>query len=227
MDRKRIISTVVLGLLAVGAQARAQTPAELIAIKDAARAALNAHDLEAFLSYLDEDAIFDLVSAPVQFQGKEQIGAVMGGEFTSFPDWHSAAGRRWAPAGIVVEEPTISGTHMAMWNGIPPTGNPVQLNGLEIVDFEGDKIKRITMYVDMTTEMVQLGVVAPGAPPEPAPSFAVPAPEPTGLAPVAAVLEAKRRYNAHDFAGYARMFRADASTFSVSVSAIVVMGTRF
>jgi len=98
-------------------------------------------------------------------------------------------------------------------NFLTPPGNPVQLPMLAFVDFEGDKIKRLTAYADMDGQMIQLGVAPAPAMPPLVPSFTVPDPEPSGLSPVEVSDELLARWNSGDLVGFFRMTHADATFF--------------
>ena len=212
-DGKIVEAWCACDMLGTIVQLTTPTEDELLAIADAAGEAINAHDLDAFTSFFTEDGVFDLVPFGMAFTGAEQIKAVMAGEFVAFPDWHITKPDMLAGPGIVVSEYTLGGTHQGMWNGIPPTGNAVQLPAMEIIDFEGDKIKKLTIYTDVLSEMIQLGVMpAPELPPL-VPSFALPDPEATGLSPMAANAELLARWNTHDLGEFAKMLTADVEVY--------------
>ena len=97
--------------------------------------------------------------------------------------------------------------------GIPATGQSVQLPHLDIWEFQGDKIKKITTYMDNLGVMIQLGLMPVGELPALEPSFTLPDAEATGLSPLDAQAEAMSRWNTHDMALWAKMFRPDADIF--------------
>lgn len=212
-DGKIVEAWCACDMLGTIVQLTTPTEDELLAIADAAGEAINAHDLDGFTSFFTEDGVFDLVPFGMVFTGAEQIKAVMAGEFAAFPDWHITKPDMLAGPGIVVSEYTLGGTHQGMWNGIPPTGNAVQLPAMEIIDFEGDQIKKLTIYTDVLSEMIQLGVMpAPELPPL-MPSFTLPDPEPTGLSPMEANAELLARWNTHDLGEFAKMLTADVEVY--------------
>jgi len=215
--RKDMVRLSFVVLLLSALPVPAQTPDELLAIADAAGAAINAHDLDAFVSYFTEDGAFDLVPFGMVLTGADQIKAVMAGEFAAFPDWHITKPDMLAGPGIVVSEYAIGGTHQGMWNGIPPTGNAVQLPAMEIVDFEGDKVKKLTIYTDVLSEMIQLGVMPAPELPELVPSFTLPDAEPSGLSPLEANDELLARWNSHDLAQFAKMLHADVEVYDAGL----------
>ena len=208
----RKVLAISIVMLAICAQAIALEPAELIAIRDAADNAMNAHDLDTMLSYWTDDVIYDYGPLPTPFEGKEAVRGFFDDLFTGFPDFGTTEGIVLATDNIVVVEHGTTGTHQGPWMGIPPTGKSPAAPHIDIYEFEGDKIKHAATYLDAASVMIQLGVM-PAPELDPAllvPSFPLPDPEPTGLAPVEAGLELDALYDAHDAVNYAKKIHPDA-----------------
>ena len=215
--KTRFLIALGAGLLALCTPLMAQTAEELLAVRSSAHAALNAHDVELALTYFTEDAILDFAPAPAPAVGTGQIRAFFEAEFTSFPDWQAVDTHILATDTMIVAEQIINATHLGIWNGVPPTGNPLQLPLIAVLDCEGDKIKRLTAYADASTEMMQFGLAPIPTMPELVPSFVLPDPEPTELTPMDAQAEVLARWNSQDLVGYAKMFRPDAECFLAPV----------
>jgi predicted ester cyclase len=81
---------------------------------------------------------------------------------------------------------------------------------MDVVEFEGLKIKRLTTYDDGLTQLIQLGAMPAPQLPALKPSFILPAPEATGLSPAQHQTEAVLRYNAHDLVGWAKLISTNA-----------------
>jgi len=62
---------------------------------------------------------------------------------------------------VLVTEWTMRGTHKGPFEGIPPTGNGIELDGLEVVTVSDDGITSITGYFDGTEIADQLGLTFP------------------------------------------------------------------
>ena len=212
--RKYIVFTVAVGAVAICTQVMAQTPADLRAIQEIADKALNAHDLDRWLSYFTDDAVFEWTPAPAPFTGKAEIRAFFESVFTGFPDFGTTEGRVFAAGQVVVVEHSTTGTQRGVWQGIPPTGNSAPMPHVDVYDYEGNRIKHAITYADAGGVMMQLGVMPVPAAPKLIPSFAPPSPEPTGLRPLDAVVEAIARWNTHDLVRYAKMVRSDATFLS-------------
>lgn len=203
--RKPTLTVIVV--LAVCVQGTAQTPAELIAVRNAYAAAMDAHDLDTMLSYWVDDCVYDYVRQPPPGEGKEAIRAGFEAIFASFPDFHTDEGRVFATGNIVVVEHNTVATYL-------DTGIEVIGPHLDIYEFEGDKIRKATTYSDAAGQMIQLGVMPAPDMPALVPSIVVPDPEPTGLSHIEANTELVARWNSHDAASVAKMDHADARIFA-------------
>ena len=214
---KTYILVCIATLLIVCVQTTAQTPQDLIAIQHDIAQALDAHDIDRVLSHLQDDVVYDFAVMPVPFNGKEQIRAFFEGEFNAFPDWHVTEGLVLAAGNVLVVEHAAAGTHLGVWNGIPPTGNMQQLPHIDVYEFAGDKVKKATTYADMAGVLMQLGAMPIPQMAEWVPSFTLPDPEPTGLSRIEAAKEGQARWNAHDLAEYAKMLHPEDDVFFASV----------
>ena len=212
------IRTILIGciiLIALGGFfqiATAATEEELLAVHEASNNALNAHDVDTMMSLWTDDIIYDYVAAPSPADGKEEVAAFFGAMFQAVPDFHVEQRRKLVSGNIMVTECTVTGTHQGEWMGIPATGNSVQLIHIDILEFEGDKFKRLTTYDDSVSFLVQVGLM-PAPELDPAllvPSFTLPEAEPTGLAPLEAEAEGQSRWNAHDLSNMAKAVHPDA-----------------
>jgi steroid delta-isomerase-like uncharacterized protein len=57
----------------------------------------------------------------------------------------------------------MRGTHRGAFQGIPPTGKPVEISAIAIFRMSGDKVQEIWLNADFLGMMQQLGVIpAPG-----------------------------------------------------------------
>lgn len=194
----------------------AQTGDELIPIYGAGVEAFNALDLEGFLTFWADGSVLDYVPVPPPMTSEEEIR----GFYTTLLVGPGEPGdilihdqRILTSGNILVSETLVTGTHLVEWAGIPPTGKSFMLPHLNIYEYEGDKIKKETIYMDNATLFMQLGVMPAGELPPLTPSFTLPDPEPTGLAPLEAAEELLARFNAHDLADFAKMVHPSIEAF--------------
>ena len=174
---------------------------------------LNAHDTAQMTLHCTDDIVYDFVAQPPPLNGKQELAAFFEGLFQGISDFHSTQTRILVSGNIMVTEAVATGTHSGELSGIPPTGNNLQIAPLHIWEFEEDKIKRATEYLDMASMLMQMGLM-PAPELDPAllvPSFPLPDAEPTGLAPLEAAAEFTSRWNAGDLSGMAKMIHPDAN----------------
>jgi steroid delta-isomerase-like uncharacterized protein len=62
---------------------------------------------------------------------------------------------------VLVAEWTMYGTHTGPFEGLPPTGNELALDGVDVVTVSDDGITSITGYFDQQTFGEQLGLTFP------------------------------------------------------------------
>ena len=216
--RHILIACIILIALVAVPQATA-TEAEMRAAMQSLQDAFNAHDLAQTGLYWTDDIAYDFVAQPPVMEGKEQATAFLEGLFQGIPDFHVTQTRILVSDNIMVTEAVATGTHSGTLSGIPATGNSLTVQPLHIWEFEGDKVKRITEYIDMASSLIQMGVM-PAPELDPAlmvPSFPLPDPEPTGLAPLEAFQELLARWNAQDLPGFAKMVHPDAEIFDTGL----------
>jgi steroid delta-isomerase-like uncharacterized protein len=204
---------ILITLSSVFQTATAATEEEMRTAMQGLIDALNAHDAAQMSSYWTDDVVYDFVPQPPPLNDKQQVQAFFEALFQGIPDFHGVQTRILVSDNIMVTEAAVTGTHLGQLSGIPATGSSLQLLALHIWEFEGDKIKQATEYVDTASTLMQIGLM-PAPDIDPAllvPSFPVPDAEPTGLAPLDAAAEFTSRWNAGDLSGMAKMIHPDAN----------------
>ncbi len=89
-------------------------------------------------------------------EGMRTAGALMR---AAFPDWHSDQHLVVGEGDIVVERFTASGTHRGEVMGVPPTGNTLALEGINIFRVRDGRIVERWGRLDDLGFLTQLGVV--------------------------------------------------------------------
>jgi steroid delta-isomerase-like uncharacterized protein len=79
----------------------------------------------------------------------------------AFPDVNMALDDLCAEGDKVVCRYTITGTHKGAYQGIPPTGNTISIQGINIFRIADGKIAEIWSVFNMLEQMQQLGVIPP------------------------------------------------------------------
>jgi steroid delta-isomerase-like uncharacterized protein len=121
----------------------------------------NRHDPEGTLATFDGYARYDVPAlGPLsQLDGAEAVHAFLSGMFASFPDFHAEPEQLHHADGVVFVEARITGTQQGEWAGIPPTGRRMDVRIACLFEFEGDRLKREKVYMDLATVLQQLGAM--------------------------------------------------------------------
>jgi steroid delta-isomerase-like uncharacterized protein len=108
------------------------------------------------------DAQFFTHARPEPFIGPEGFREYIGAVRAGMPDTHVDVHDLVAEGDTVVAFWTLHGTHTATLLGIPPLGNRIALDALELVRLRDGKLVEIRLTMDTIGLMRQLGVL-PGA----------------------------------------------------------------
>jgi steroid delta-isomerase-like uncharacterized protein len=121
----------------------------------------NQHDMDAMLATLDgENSIRDEV-AGICYQGNKEVAGRYGALWKAFPDFNVFPRRLIEGPDCVVMLADYSGTHNGPYSTlnfgeIAPTGKKFNVKIVNIIDFNGDKITRETIFMDVATQLKQL-----------------------------------------------------------------------
>lgn len=93
----------------------------------------------------------------------EEIGAWVEETVTGFPDVRFEDHRVLTTdeEGVLVVEWTMHGTHTGTFEGLPPTGNEIALDGVDVVTISDDGIESMRLYFDPSSIAEQLGLTFP------------------------------------------------------------------
>ena len=135
----------------------------------------DAHLHAEFSAHSPDEAIATMVSNPLVNQvpvltggdGREAVYAFYAKHFLHQipPDMEVVSVSRTIGQGRVVDEIVGRFTHTIsmdwMLPGIPPTGKPVEVVLVIVVQFDGDKLAHEHLYWDQASVLVQLGLLEP------------------------------------------------------------------
>jgi steroid delta-isomerase-like uncharacterized protein len=123
-------------------------------------AALNAHDLEKFLSFHTDDIVVTMADGTV-LRGKEESRTYFKNAFTAISDMKADLTSFFSSGNHQCEEYILSGKHTGDFMGIPATGKSFSYRFAAVKTLSGDKISHVTSYSDSAVLMRQLGVLPP------------------------------------------------------------------
>lgn len=126
--------------------------------------AWNDHDPDAVTAQFAPGGTYVDPSLDAALAGEEVAGLVAD-TVTAFPDVHFTERRVVAVESgtelVLVAEWTMTGTHSGPFQGLPPTGNGIRLDGADVVTISDDGIESITGYFDQREVVDQLGLTFP------------------------------------------------------------------
>ena len=124
-------------------------------------AALDGHDLDRFRALLHPDAE-DRFLAVGTFAGREAIVAFFKEMFAAVPDARLEIRRVVAADDVATVEWTMRGTFSGgPFQGIRPTGKPVEIDGVDVIDVREGLQYRNSIYYDGATFARQIGMLPP------------------------------------------------------------------
>jgi steroid delta-isomerase-like uncharacterized protein len=147
-------------------QRRANTPSALQVISEYA-AAMAAQDGERMNALRSPDFVMDTVQddafqdAPFSVEKTKEFWPAW---FAGFPEMDLEITRTIAAEAVVVTQWVFTGVHTGpleppvFGRRVEPTGRTVRFRGVSIYDVREGLIQRETMYIDLATIMVELGV---------------------------------------------------------------------
>ena len=120
--------------------------------------AINRNNLDALDEVVASD-ITDRDPAPGQAPGLEGVKQWFSSMHTAFPDFRMDVEDMIAEGDKVVARVRMSGTHQGEFMGIDPTGNRVEISGIDILRVADGKIVEHWGNFDDLGMMQQLGVI--------------------------------------------------------------------
>ena len=164
------------------------------------------HNMELCFSLTTDDYVYD--NPPYPIMSREETIALVEWFFATYPTIYVNEGLTMASAKDKIAVLEHTDTYIS-----PDTGAPVEEFHICVEEFDGTKIKKGLTYLDIGDSMIQAGLMPPRNLGDMIPSFPLPAPEATGLAPMEASAELLKRLNSHDLPDVARIIRRDASVW--------------
>ena len=101
----------------------------------------------------------DHTALPGMAPGIEGVKQLLGMYFNAFPDLRITVDEIVAEGDVAVIRSTVTATHTGDLMGIPPTGKPITLRGLDFVGMSGGKATGIWHFEEAM--FAQLGVAPP------------------------------------------------------------------
>lgn len=121
--------------------------------------AMSRRDADAMAEHWGADAVEDVVPVGI-LRGRDEIRSLFESTFAALPDVETTLTRLVVGDGAAGAEWRMAGHHTgAAFQGIEPTGKPVELRGFDLIEVEDGKIVSITAYYDTAGFARQLGML--------------------------------------------------------------------
>jgi steroid delta-isomerase-like uncharacterized protein len=141
-------------------------PGALRAFVDRYLDAWNSHEPGDVAACAAEDVIWGSPALPTPGSGRAAVAALVGATVTAFPDYRFT---RSAPVAIAEDRLTgylpwrMVGTNTGSFDppGYAPTGRPIDLTGIDVLQFRDGLIWRYEAVYDYSLVARQLGLTAP------------------------------------------------------------------
>ena len=180
---------------------------KMLAILVAMDDAIKAHDTDLIMSYFTDDLIvYCPPFPPFDNEGERQALDELFARYQNY-SLSKALNLASVSDSVGVTEHNDLFTY-------PDNGAPIETPHICVRDFEGDKINQLGIYGDLwADELIQAGLMPPRNLGDMIPSFPLPDPEATGLAPMEASTELMASLNSGDLTNVAKMIREDVDVW--------------
>jgi len=123
-------------------------------------AALNARNLDEYLSRIDESFVGESESPLSPIRGREAARKALEMTLAAFPDLRLEIEQILASGDFVVARVGFTGTHKGNYLGIAATNKRVNYHSCNVVELRNGKAIRSRLYADYATLFQQLGVLS-------------------------------------------------------------------
>lgn len=110
-----------------------------------------------FLGASVDDVTWDDMVQAETMKGKAASKKYFAEMTKGFPDAKSTTDNAWGIGDFVIAQTTFTGTHKGVFFGMQPTKKPVNMHGLDIVQFKDGKVVKGWSYGNLAELMTQLG----------------------------------------------------------------------
>lgn len=120
--------------------------------------AINAHDIERYLTYVDDSYVGESETTGL-IHGRKETQQMLTTMFQAFPDFHLEIEQTFASGDQVVVRVIVSGTHKGSFAGVAPTNKKVSWHSCNFLQLYNGKAIRSRIYADNVSLFRQLGVL--------------------------------------------------------------------
>jgi steroid delta-isomerase-like uncharacterized protein len=121
----------------------------------------NTQDIEGMLTFYDDDITWTNVALEETYRGKDEVRVFLRKLFTAIPDLNFEVTHKFVRDNQVSERWVIRGAHRGPFMGIPPTGKPLEIPGIGMVQMRDGKFLRDWFLLDASAGLRQMGLLPP------------------------------------------------------------------
>ena len=123
-------------------------------------AALNAHDVDGYLSRIDDSYVGHSETSPGPIRGREGVRQNLEMLLKAFPDLRVEIEQIITSGDFVVMRTRATGTHKGNFAGIAPTNKSIVVHGCNVIEVRNGKAIKGTLYSENASLFQQIGVLS-------------------------------------------------------------------
>lgn len=121
----------------------------------------NTQDIPGMMEFYDDDITWHNMALNETYRGKAEVTEFLSALFTAFPDLRFDVIEKVARDDNVAERWEIHANHLGPYMGIPPTGKPIVIRGMGLVQLRDGKFLTDNFYYDALSVLQQMGIFPP------------------------------------------------------------------
>jgi steroid delta-isomerase-like uncharacterized protein len=123
-------------------------------------AALNAHDVDGYVSRIDESYVGHSEMSPGPVRGPEGVRQNMQMLLAAFPDLHVEIVQIISSGNSIATQTRATGTHKGTFAGIAATNKSVVVPGCNVIEVRNGKAIQGRLYSDTAALLMQIGALS-------------------------------------------------------------------
>jgi steroid delta-isomerase-like uncharacterized protein len=116
--------------------------------------------LDEFVDLHTEDVVYDDLSIPKVFNGREELREFFVRVVEGIPNFASRYDRFYRQGDVIITEGALIGDQTKPYRGNPPSNRHIELPWVQILHFKEDLIAEVHDYYDRLDFLRQMGVVS-------------------------------------------------------------------
>jgi ketosteroid isomerase-like protein len=127
-------------------------------VKDGFRMSLS-RGRKAFEENLTPDFVHEDIASPMNYRGRDEAMKEFDMLVKALPTDSVSIDKAWGVTNFALAEFTLKTKHKGQLGALKATGKAVTIHGLDINEFNGDKLAKVTSYTNSIEYLVQIGAM--------------------------------------------------------------------